>query len=239
MLMKGGTMRGTILVTGASRGLGTEICGALQLKGWQVVGMSRSSAEGVDYPQRKLDLSLAPEDFSKMLGERVPLEEPICGLVHNAAVGYDDLTTNLDAGRLEDLYRVNVINPLLLSRAVIRNFLYHRCGGNLVWIGSVAARLGFKGLAAYGGSKAALEGISRGIAREWGRKGIRSNVISCGFMETAMTASLDRETKERIAGRTALGRLSETAEVAGMVAYLFEPEAAGVTGAVLPVDSGA
>jgi len=193
-------------VTGGSRGLGHEVCRHLLDAGASVTSASRS--EGDPLQGRgfiPLDFSLPGGAFLDEVRKWMPLDHPIDGMVQNAAMGYDDLVTNLDPDALEKMYRVNVSNPLILSREVIRNFLLHRRAGSIVWVGSVAARNGFKGLAAYGGTKAALEGISAGIAREWGGRGIRSNVIACGFMRTDMTGALDEETVSRIARRSALG----------------------------------
>ncbi len=223
-------------VTGGSRGLGRAVCLRLLEAGATVTNVSRTEGkpvEGLGFVE--LDFSQQGESFHEALRRVMPIEARIDGIVQNAAVGYDDLVTNLNPESLEAMYRVNVTNPLILAREGIRNFLFHRCSGSIVWVGSVAARTGFKGLAAYGGTKAALEGVSGGVAREWGSRGIRSNVIACGFMETEMTGGLDGETRARIAKRSTLGKFADVGDAAAMVVHYLGDQTASVSGTVVTV----
>lgn len=225
-------------VTGGSRGLGREVCRCLLDAGARVTSASRSAGEPlVGRGFVSLDFGLPGGAFLEEVRKWMPLDHPIDGIVQNAAMGYDDLVTNLEPEALETMYRVNVTNPLILTREVIRNFLLHQRAGSIVWVGSVAARNGFKGLAAYGGTKAALEGISAGIAREWGRRGIRSNVVACGFMKTDMTGALDEATVSRIARRSALGRFTPIGEAAAMISHYLSDATASVSGTVVTVGS--
>ncbi|HKJ90288.1 MAG TPA: SDR family oxidoreductase [Oceanipulchritudo sp.] len=237
----------TYLVTGASRGLGAIITRRLLSDGHRVLAISRHEGgvlpelqEGAGERLRHLSLDLGDLAGlrSRVFTEWIGKETPVDGLVNNAAMAVDDLVTNLDPVSLERLFRVNVYAPMELTRGVLRNCLLHKTCGSLVHISSVCAHTGYKGLAMYAATKGALEAFSKNVAREWGARGIRSNAIVCGFMETDMNASLEEAFRERIYRRTALGSPTDPESVAAMVAYLLSDEARSVTGQSLPVDSG-
>jgi 3-oxoacyl-[acyl-carrier protein] reductase len=105
-------------------------------------------------------------------------------------------------------------------------------------VSSIVAARGSPGLAVYAATKAGLEGFARSLARELGPRGIRVNCVAPGFLETDLSASLSPENRDRIARRTALGRLGTPADVVGAVAWLTSPAASFITGQVITVDGG-
>jgi 3-oxoacyl-[acyl-carrier protein] reductase len=107
-----------------------------------------------------------------------------------------------------------------------------------VHISSISAHTGYKGLAMYAASKGALEAFSKGTAREWGTRGIRSNVVAPGFMETTISASLTDEQRQKIYKRTSLKKATDIASVASSVAFLLSDAAKSITGTVVHVDNG-
>lgn len=237
----------TALVTGVSRGLGLAVARRLLESGWFVCGTSRSlsrewSALAAQHPDRAewraCDLGHPETIRETLFSDWIPHYRPLHGVVNNAAVAYDDLVTNADLGRFGELLAANVVAPVAIAREAIRNMLLHDTPGSLVHISSVTTRAGAPGLAMYAASKGALEAFSRNLAREWGPRGIRSNCVVPGFMDTAMTASLPAERRAQIARRTALRRPLETGAVAEAVAYLLGESAGSVTGQELVVDNG-
>jgi 3-oxoacyl-[acyl-carrier protein] reductase len=102
----------------------------------------------------------------------------------------------------------------------------------------VVGLYGSAGQANYAASKAGLVGLARSLARELGSRGITSNVIAPGFVESDMTAVLSDERRETILGAVPLGRFADAVEVAGVVSFLAGPDASYITGAVIPVDGG-
>ena len=126
----------------------------------------------------------------------------------------------------------------MLTKHVIRNMLLHNIQGSIVHISSVSVHTGYKGLAMYASTKGALEAFSRTTAREWGERGIRSNCLVAGFMETGMSSTLSANQKDRIFKRTSLKKPTELASVANMVEYLLSDKSLSVTGSNVFVDSG-
>ena len=235
-----------ILLTGGSRGLGKVIAESLLCRGdaiW-IIAKSPKSHEG--WPNDLADrvnwvyADLGdPEELKNTLAKSLdPTRLSLDGLVNNAEIAYDDLVTNLKVPDLEQSFRVNVFAPMELSRFVIRNMLLHRKSGTLVHISSICSRTGYKGLAMYAATKGAIESFSRGLAREWGSKGIRSNCVLPGFMETDMSSTLSQEQREKIYRRSSLGCPTDPKSVAETVCYLLSDASRSVTGQDFIVDSG-
>ena len=235
-----------IIITGASRGLGLQIATTLLEEGHQVVDISRSLSSSYSELQAKFgnqalhfnyDLS-TPDSLHTFYRTNLrPLGE-IHGLVNNAAQAYDDLLTNAKLASIEAMFRVNVFSAMILSKLVVRDMLLHSVSGSLVHVSSVSAHTGYKGLSMYASTKGALEAFSLSVAREWGVKGIRSNCVAAGFMETDMSRSLDDEQKAKIYKRTALQRPTSQTSVAKAVAFLLSDASETITASVMAVDSG-
>lgn len=126
----------------------------------------------------------------------------------------------------------------MLAKYVIRDMILNGVAGSIVNITSVSAHTGYKGLSMYASTKGALEAFSLGVAREWGSKGIRSNCVAPGFMETTMSDSLTVDQKNRIYGRTSLKAATSIKSVADTVKFLLSDSASSITGTILHVDNG-
>ena len=110
--------------------------------------------------------------------------------------------------------------------------------GRIVFVSSVVALLGSAGQVNYAASKAGLVGLARSLTRELGGRGITANVVAPGFIETDMTAALDKATIESYEKRIPAARLGSTDDVATAVEFLVSDAAGYISGAVLPVDGG-
>jgi 3-oxoacyl-[acyl-carrier protein] reductase len=236
-----------ILVTGCSRGVGLEICKVLLCQGHAVYGIARSHTKEIETLEiqskgkfffKNIDLSDSDNVHKLVFKEFVNNNIKLYGFVNNAALAYDDIITNLQLKQLKDMYAVNVFSPMILTKYAIRNMLLHHTKGSIVHISSISAHTGYKGLAMYASSKGALEAFSKNTAREWGELGIRSNVVVPGFMETAMSATLTDEQKDRIYKRTSLKSPTSVRSVAETVAFLLSEQSISVTGQNIHVDSG-
>ena len=236
-----------ILVTGASRGVGLEICKVLLSKGYSVYAVSRTLSDDFKKLQaenenkcffRSVDLSSSDEAWKAIFKDFLKNDIPLHGFVNNAAEAYDDIITNLNLEKLAKMFATNVFSPFMLTKYAIRNMLVNRTNGSIVHISSISVHTGYKGLAMYAASKGALEAFSKNTAREWGEKGIRSNVVVPGFMETRMSESLNKEQKNRIYNRTSLKLPTDINSVAQTVAFLISPDSCSITGQNVHVDAG-
>jgi 3-oxoacyl-[acyl-carrier protein] reductase len=110
--------------------------------------------------------------------------------------------------------------------------------GRIILISSVAAEIGLPGQVAYGTSKAGLVGMARTLAAEWGRRGVRCNVVMPGMIATPKVLAMPESLKAGLTKAIPLARFGDTEELAGVVSFLLSPAAAYITGAVLRVDGG-
>lgn len=235
-----------IIVTGDSGGLGSAIVKNILNDGkYGVIGISRSLNENImnlmkdnqNYVHINFDLENSLE-IRELYKNKIKTLGEIVGLVNNSAMAYDDIITNANVNRIEKMFSINVYSPIILTKYVIRDMLLHNNKGSIVHISSVSAHTGYKGLSMYAATKGALEAFSKNVAREWGVKGIRSNCVAPGFMETNISSSLTNEQRQKIYQRTSLKRATDIESVASMVVFLLSEEAKSITGTVVNVDNG-
>jgi len=220
-----------ILLTGDSKGLGENIKRKLLDSGYNVIGLSRSSSD------IKYDLSIVDgvkELYLNIIKERGPIH----GYINNAAFAYDDIITNLNSDKLMEMYKVNVFSPMMLTKYVIRDMMLNKTQGSIVHISSISVHTGYKGLSMYASTKGSLEAFSKNTSREWGRMGIRSNIVCPGFMDTNMSSSLNDEQRKKIFKRNSRQKELTTEEVSSTVKFLISDESSGITGQIIHVDNG-
>ena len=236
-----------ILITGVSKSLGLKTTESILKNGWNVYGLSRSKSESLDalmkqYPKQlnwlQYDLYETDSIRQKIFKDWIGLDTPIHGFVNNAALAYDDIITNLNLESLEKMYHVNVFSPMMLTKFVLRQMLLHNTQGSIVHLSSISVHTGYKGLSMYASTKGALEAFSKNTAREWGEKGVRSNCLVAGFMETEMSSTLSDQQKNRIYLRTSLKKPVVVDSVAETIKFLLSEEAKSITGQNIHVDNG-
>jgi 3-oxoacyl-[acyl-carrier protein] reductase len=230
----------SVIVTGASRGLGLEIACKLKSAGYRVIAVARHESEGLvaaglDF--RRYDLAEIGGLGGLVKGIRKDFGA-IYGLVNNAAIGTDGLLATMPDSAIERLVRINALSPLVLTKYAVRAMLAAGGGGRVVNVASIAAFTGYAGLAPYSATKASLLGMTRALAREIGAAGITVNAVAPGFMATDMTHGLDEGERDRIVRRSALHRLTEPADVADAVEFFMSDKAKTITGTVLTIDAG-
>lgn len=235
-----------IIVTGDSGGLGSAIVKNILVDGkYGVIGISRKLNENITKMMNKnknyLHINFDLENVSEIKNlykDKIKTVGQITGLVNNSAMAYDDIITNANVDRVEKMFKINVYSPMILTKYIIRDMLLHNNKGSIVNISSVSAHTGYKGLSMYAATKGAIEAFSKNVAREWGSKGIRSNCVAPGFMETSISSSLTEEQKHKIYQRTSLKKATDIDSVASMVVFLLKDESASITGSVINVDNG-
>ncbi|TXS61097.1 glucose 1-dehydrogenase [Streptomyces sp. me109] len=242
--------RPVTVVTGGSRGIGAAICARLAADGHDVVvGYVRdgTAAESTATAVRaagsccvtvRVDTSDA-DDVERLFDTAERLG-PVGGLVNNAGVtGPLGRLADSDPADLRRVVDVNLLGTLLCSRRAARS-MASRGSGVIVNVSSAAATLGSPGeFVHYAATKAAVDALTLGLAKELGPDGIRVNAVAPGMIDTEMHAAMgDPGRAERSAASIPLRRVGRAEEVAAAVAWLMSPDASYATGAVLRVSGG-
>ncbi len=236
----------TVLVTGASRGIGAAIALELAQRGYKVTGTATSEAGAAK-------ISEALSSHAGCIGRVLDVNDSKAGeavvdaivkqhgalhvLVNNAGITRDMLAMRLKDEDWDAVLDTNLKAVFCMSRAVMRTMMKQRYG-RIVNITSVVGASGNPGQSNYAAAKAGVAGMTRALARELGSRGITVNCIAPGFIETDMTGKLSSEQQAALLGQIPLGHLGKPSDVAHAVAYLASPEAAYVTGQELHVNGG-
>jgi len=232
------------LVTGASGGIGAAIARALHGQGAKVV-LSGTRQERLEELAENLgdgafvcsaDLRDAAEPTA-LVEAAEQVAGPLYILVNNAAMTRDMLALRMSDLDWQAVLDIDLSAPFRLARAVLRGMIRRRAG-RIINISSIVGATGNAGQANYAAAKAGLVGMSKSLAQEVASRGVTVNVVSPGFVDTAMTEALDNAQKAKLAEQIPLGRIGQPEDIAGAVVYLASDAAAWVTGATLHVNGG-
>jgi len=229
-------MSAIALVTGGNRGIGSAIAKSLKAAGYTVIVTYRSGSAPADFESVQLDVT-STERVDAAFGlieEKWGTPEIV---VCNAGITKDNLSMRMSDEDFADVIDANLTGAFRTARRATKGLLKLK-RGRLIFIGSVVGLSGSAGQVNYSASKAGLVGMARSFARELGSRGITSNVVAPGFVETDMTATLDEKRRDEIAKSVPLQRFCSPEEIADVVTFLASPQASYITGAVIPVDGG-
>jgi len=224
------------LVTGANRGIGKAIAEELIAQGFLTIITYRSGQAPVGFNAVQMDVT-SSESVDAAFAEiesKFGVPEVI---VANAGMTKDSLVMRMSVDDFVEVIDANLTGAFRVARRATRGLLKLR-RGRLIFIGSVVGSIGSPGQVNYSSSKAGLVGMARSFARELGSRGITSNVIAPGFVETDMTAELDDKRRNEIAASVPLGRFCNAQEIAQVVAFIASEKASYITGALIPIDGG-
>lgn len=225
------------LVTGGSRGIGLACARRLAADGYRVAVTYRSSDPPEGLFGVKCDVTSA-DDVDRAFTEVAEhFGESVGVLVSNAGLTRDGLLLRMSEADFADVIDANLTAAFRVVKRASKDMLRAR-RGRIILMASVVGLLGSAGQANYAASKAGLVGFARSLARELGSRSITVNVVAPGPVETDMTAVLGETRIAELVSAVPLARMASPAEIAGVVSFLAGPDAAYITGAVIPVDGG-
>lgn len=238
----------TVLITGASRGIGAATARLFAQKGWAVAVNYRNSREAaeelVSEIRKNGGTALAipadvgdPEQVEALFRTAERELGQIEALVNNAGIAQQKLFTDLTDQDWDELFRVDVKGVFLCCRRALPAMI-RRHRGVIVNISSMWGQVGASCEVHYSAAKAAVIGLTRALAKEVGPSGIRVNCIAPGVIQTEMNGNLTPETLEALKEETPLELLGDPADVAKAAWFLTSEDSAFITGQVLGVNGG-
>jgi NAD(P)-dependent dehydrogenase (short-subunit alcohol dehydrogenase family) len=245
--------KGAVIVTGASRGIGAAIAEKLADDGYGVIVNYAADAEGAESVVSAIRAKggraeavradvASDDDITAMFDRSQEQMGPLTALVNNAGtLGEKAHIDEQHEDALNRLMQVNVVGPMLCAKHAVQamSTAHGGKGGSIVTIASLAAQAppGDWGLVPYEATKGALVTFARGLSNEVASEGIRSNSVSPGIIETAMSSSTP-DIRDFLGQQSPLGRVGRPDEIASAVSWLISPEASYVTGSDITVAGG-
>ncbi len=239
----------TVLVTGASRGIGKAICEALAAQKAHVIFNYRGDeAKANELKEHLTTLGASKvsalkfdvnnyDDMKTAIDTFVKSEGQIAGLVNNAGISKDQLAMKVKPEDIQDILDTNLKSAMVLTNHMSRQFLKAK-DVSIVNMSSVVGLMGNTAQTVYAASKAGLIGYTKSFAKELASRKMRCNAVCPGFIQTDMTDALDPKAKEHYMKVIPLGDYGHTEDVANLVLFLLSNASKYITGEVIKVDGG-
>jgi NAD(P)-dependent dehydrogenase (short-subunit alcohol dehydrogenase family) len=242
----------TALITGGAQGIGAQAANTLASRGWRIIVADLNEGPAKDLAEelnRQYPVGSAHLGFGVDVADEVSVDSlhaavegetaRIDGLVNCAGNILRQPAEELDIAQWRRLLDIHLTGSMLMAKTFYPMLKAAR--GSIVNIGSVGSTLGLPGRTAYATAKTGMLGLTRTLAVEWGRHGIRVNAVAPGYVNTEMVRSGLRNgtlSETTLIGRTPLGRLAEPEEIASVIAFLLSPDASFVHGELIKIDGG-
>lgn len=239
-----------VIVTGGSRGLGAAMIEGLLADGYRVSTCSRKKSANIER-------LLADESHSGRfywgqceIGQAAQVDafvdgavawagdDGLWGLVNNAGIAQTGILASFPNRESEKILQVNLFGAIQAARAASEHMLRLNKGGRIINISSIIGSRGYNGMSAYSASKAGMDGLTRALARELGRRRITVNSVAPGYVLTEMSSVLTPSQLNQIVNRTPLGELAEAEDITNLVRFLLGDGARMITGQTILVDGG-
>lgn len=234
----------TVIITGASRGIGYDTARLFAENGWNVAANYYQTAEpSLALAERfpnveafRADISKREEAYAliRMAIERFGKADV---LINNAGIAQQKLFTDITEEEWDRMFAVNVKGTMYCCQAVLRDMI-RRKSGKIINVSSVWGQKGASCEVHYSASKAAVIGLTKALAKEVGLSGITVNCVAPGVIDTQMNRCHDEETMEALKEETPLNRLGNVRDVAQLLLFLASDGADFITGQVIGINGG-
>ena len=222
----------TLIVTGASRGLGGHVAQRALAEGYRVIGLARSSPRDADYETRLCDVT-DPAQIRTALAD-LAKDESLYGLVNAAGVASMNLTIAMPPETARRIVEVNLLGTINCA-ALVGKWLARRKRGRIVNFSTIAVPLAIKGEAVYAASKAGVEGFTRAFAREMADFGVTVNALAPGPVDTALIAKVPAARIKEIVERQIIQRQAEPDDIWRILSTLLDEKADMISGEIIHV----
>jgi NAD(P)-dependent dehydrogenase (short-subunit alcohol dehydrogenase family) len=226
-----------VLITGGSRGIGLACARRMAAQGDRVAVTYNSSPPPDGFFGVQCDVTDTEQVNAAFSAVEEHFGATVEVLVSNAGVTKDGLLLRMSEDDFASVIDANLTASYRVTKRAAKGMLKARTG-RIILMSSVVGMLGQAGQSNYAASKAGLVGFARSLARELGSRSITVNVVAPGPVTTDMTAALSEDQLSAITEAVPLSRMAQPDEIAGVVSFLAGPDAAYITGAVIPVDGG-
>ncbi|MEA9355527.1 3-oxoacyl-ACP reductase FabG [Bacteriovorax sp. PP10] len=239
----------TVLITGASRGLGKKMAEALATQGAHVVFNYRNDEAAAMKLKEELQ-ALGASNVTALLFDVtntaqmkeavekfVETNGPITGLVNNAGISKDQIVLRMKEEDVTATINTNLTSAIMLTQILSRSFLKAE-NVSVVNISSIVGLMGNASQIAYSASKAGMIGFTKSYAKELASRNVRCNAICPGFITTDMTHALDEKVKDAYLTSIPLKRMGDAEEVANLVCFLLSKASSYITGETIKIDGG-